>query len=66
MGGHVCLFAPFVIFSGYAGYLADRHSKRIIIVLAKVAEIVVMLLGLVGVSRVWPLGLHGAVCGACS
>lgn len=38
--------APFVIFSGYAGYLADRYSKRLIIVLAKVAEIVVMLLGL--------------------
>jgi len=39
--------APFVIFSGYAGYLADRYSKRTIIVLAKVAEIVVMLGGLV-------------------
>ena len=38
--------APFVIFSGYAGYLADRHSKRAIIVLAKVAEILVMLMGL--------------------
>lgn len=37
---------PFVIFSGYAGYLADRYSKRTIIVLAKVAEIAVMLLGL--------------------
>ncbi len=30
---------PFVIFSGYAGYLADRHSKRAIIMLAKIAEI---------------------------
>lgn len=38
--------APFVIFSGYAGYLADRYSKRAIIVLAKVAEILVMLGGL--------------------
>jgi MFS family permease len=37
---------PFVIFSGYAGYLADRHSKRAIIMLAKVAEILVMLMGL--------------------
>lgn len=37
---------PFVIFSGYAGYLADRHSKQMIIVISKAAEIVAMLLGL--------------------
>ncbi len=37
---------PFVLFSGYAGYLADRFSKQPIIILAKVAEIVVMLLGM--------------------
>jgi MFS family permease len=37
---------PFVLFSGYAGFLADRFSKQPIIILAKVAEIVVMLLGL--------------------
>ena len=36
---------PFVLFSGYAGYLADRYSKRTIVVLCKVAEIVVMMLG---------------------
>ncbi len=39
--------APFVLFSGYAGYLADRHSKQRIIVLSKAAEIVAMLLGLI-------------------
>ena len=39
---------PFVLFSGYAGYLSDRYSKRPIIVLCKVAEIAVMLLGLAG------------------
>ena len=38
---------PFVIFSGFAGYLSDRYSKTPIIVLSKVAEIVVMMLGLV-------------------
>jgi acyl-[acyl-carrier-protein]-phospholipid O-acyltransferase/long-chain-fatty-acid--[acyl-carrier-protein] ligase len=38
--------APFLLFSGYAGYLADRHSKRTVIVLAKIAEILVMLMGL--------------------
>ena len=33
---------PFVLFSGIGGYLSDRYSKRRIIVLAKVAEIVIM------------------------
>jgi MFS family permease len=37
---------PFVLFSGYAGYLSDRFSKTPIIVYCKVAEIVIMLLGL--------------------
>jgi MFS family permease len=38
---------PFVLFSGFAGYLSDRFSKTKIIVLAKVAEILVMLLGMI-------------------
>jgi acyl-[acyl-carrier-protein]-phospholipid O-acyltransferase/long-chain-fatty-acid--[acyl-carrier-protein] ligase len=33
---------PFLLFTPYAGTLADRFSKRTIIVLAKVAEIVLM------------------------
>ncbi len=37
---------PFVIFSGFAGYLSDRFSKTPIIILCKVGEIGVMLLGL--------------------
>jgi hypothetical protein len=37
---------PFVLLSGYAGYLADRFSKRSIVVLAKVAEIGIMLAGM--------------------
>ena len=41
------LFAlPFVLFSGVAGYLADRNSKRGIVVLCKVGEIVIMALGM--------------------
>ncbi len=40
--------APFLLFSGFAGFLSDRYSKRLIIVLSKVAEIGAMLLGLVG------------------
>ena len=42
------LFAlPFVLFSGFAGNLADRLSKTRIILWAKVAEIAVMALGTV-------------------
>jgi len=37
---------PFVLFSGMAGWLADRNSKRTIVVLAKVAEIVIMAMGM--------------------
>ena len=43
----MALFAvPFVLFSGFAGWLADRYSKRRIVVLAKVAEIAVMAAGI--------------------
>lgn len=38
---------PFVLFSGVAGWLADRVSKRTIVVGAKVAEIVIMLCGMI-------------------
>ncbi len=42
------LFAfAFVLFSGFAGYLSDRYQKKNIVVASKVAEIVVMTLGLV-------------------
>ncbi|MEZ6117610.1 MAG: MFS transporter [Pirellulaceae bacterium] len=41
------LFAlPFILFSGIAGYLSDRYSKRRVIVLCKIAEIVAMILGM--------------------
>lgn len=38
---------PFVLFSGFAGFLSDRHSKTRVIVLSKVAEIAIMFLGAV-------------------
>lgn len=38
---------PFILFSGYCGFLADRYSKRTIIVLSKLAEVVIMLLAMV-------------------
>ncbi len=61
------LFAiPFVLFSGLAGYLSDRLSKRRIVVLMKVAEIVIMLAGmsaffLGGVFPAWQLPMLFAV-----
>jgi MFS family permease len=45
----IILFAvPFIAISGYAGYLSDRFSKRTIIVLCKLAEVVIVLLGMIG------------------
>ncbi len=38
---------PFVLFSGFGGWLSDRYSKRSIIVTCKVAEIAVMSASLV-------------------
>jgi len=52
---------PFLLFTGYAGYLADRYSKRTIVIWAKVAEIVAMALGagafaMYGANRsMWPM-----------
>jgi acyl-[acyl-carrier-protein]-phospholipid O-acyltransferase/long-chain-fatty-acid--[acyl-carrier-protein] ligase len=40
--------ASFLVFSGFAGYLSDRFSKRPIVILAKVAEIAIMILGAIG------------------
>ena len=43
------LFAwPFIAFSGFAGFLSDRFSKRTIIVACKVAELGIVLLGMIG------------------
>ena len=51
--------AAFLLFSGLAGFLADKISKRTIIVAAKVAEILVMLAGLVGFYYYETVGLTG-------
>ena len=58
---------PFLLFSGYAGYLADIYSKRTILVAVKVFEIFAMALGFFAffVDRMEPMltvvflmGLH--------
>ncbi len=43
----VLFSAPFILLSGFAGYLADRFSKRLIIVLSKVAEIAIAVGGMI-------------------
>ncbi len=50
---------PFLMFSGFAGFLSDRFSKRRVIVASKVAEIVVMLLGMAAFALHGVLGLAG-------
>jgi acyl-[acyl-carrier-protein]-phospholipid O-acyltransferase/long-chain-fatty-acid--[acyl-carrier-protein] ligase len=48
-GWALILFAvPFIALSGYAGFLSDRYSKRTIIVICKVAEVGIVLLGMAG------------------
>src|SRR5205823_13551485 len=66
---------PFVLFSGFAGWLSDRYSKRTVIVACKVAEIGIMLLGVLGFLSyartgyaglllvLWCMGMHSAFFG---
>jgi acyl-[acyl-carrier-protein]-phospholipid O-acyltransferase/long-chain-fatty-acid--[acyl-carrier-protein] ligase len=49
----------FLLFSGFAGFLSDRFSKRPVIILSKVAEIVVMSLGMIGFWYYDKIGVSG-------
>ncbi|QDU56352.1 MFS transporter [Aeoliella mucimassa] len=51
--------ASFLIFSGVAGWLADRTSKRSLIIASKVAEVVVMVAGMVGFFYYNVIGFNG-------
>ncbi len=55
--GLAMLVAPFILFAAPAGFLADRYSKRNVIVGCKVAEIVLMLLGaaVIYFGNVWAM-----------
>ena len=48
----VVFILPFLLFSTYAGYLADRFSKKKIIVVAKIAELLILLLGLIAFIKI--------------
>lgn len=52
---------PFLLFSPSAGVLADRMSKRTIIVFVKVFEVAVMVFGLLMVSFQWEFGSYIAL-----
>ena len=47
--GLACMTLPFVLFAPYAGYLADRFSKRSVMIACKVAEILTMILGVAAI-----------------
>lgn len=51
----VLFVVPFILFSPYAGYLADRFSKRRVLVWVKFAEILVMGAAFLGVLGDWVL-----------
>ena len=54
--GLACFVLPYLLLAAYAGYLADRFSKRTVIVGCKVAELVIMVLG-VGAILIGELNL---------
>jgi acyl-[acyl-carrier-protein]-phospholipid O-acyltransferase/long-chain-fatty-acid--[acyl-carrier-protein] ligase len=50
---------PFILFSGIAGYFSERHGKRSVIVLAKLAEIGIMLAGVAAFALYGQFGIAG-------
>ena len=44
----VCFTIPFILLSGYAGQLADRHSKRTVTRCVKIAEIPIAIVAGIG------------------
>lgn len=57
----VVFSAPFILFSSFAGVLADRFSKRQIIVIAKIAEVVVAGLGILAFMSNSPFFLYAVM-----
>lgn len=52
---------PFLLFSSAAGVLADRLSKRNIIVFCKFLEVSIMIFACIAVFMVWEFGLFAAL-----
>lgn len=49
MVGSICFVVPYLVFAAIAGWLADRFSKRNVIVACKILEVAVMVLGTVSI-----------------
>jgi len=49
MVGSVCFVAPYILFASVAGWLADRFSKRNVVVACKILEIAVMIVGFISI-----------------
>ncbi|QDT41471.1 Bifunctional protein Aas [Gimesia alba] len=48
--GLACFTLPYLLLASVAGYLADRFSKRTVIISCKVAEIIIMTLGILAIQ----------------
>ncbi|QDT48716.1 Bifunctional protein Aas [Symmachiella dynata] len=59
--GLFCFTLPYLLFVPYAGYFADKFSKRTVIVGCKVAEVVIMLVGIAAISIGNTYGLFAVV-----
>jgi len=59
--GHTIFVIPFLLFSAFAGVMADRVSKRNIIVWTKIAEIAVMALAIISFMLNAEFGLYAAL-----
>jgi acyl-[acyl-carrier-protein]-phospholipid O-acyltransferase/long-chain-fatty-acid--[acyl-carrier-protein] ligase len=51
MAGTACFVLPYILLAAPAGYLADRFGKRDVIFVCKVAEIVLMILGVIAIVQ---------------
>jgi acyl-[acyl-carrier-protein]-phospholipid O-acyltransferase/long-chain-fatty-acid--[acyl-carrier-protein] ligase len=64
--GSACLVLPYILLAAPAGYLADRFSKRSVIVNCKLAEIIIMALAIAAIliGNVWLMFVVVAFIGA--
>lgn len=68
VAGTVSFVLPYLILAAHAGYLADRFSKRSVIIGCKIAEIVIVAVGVAAIwyGQVWMLLLVVAMTGCQS
>lgn len=61
VAGSVCFILPYILLAAPAGYLADRFSKRSVIVWCKVAEVAIMILTVMATQFRTPWALFTVV-----